>query len=185
MGSLGQRPLRSSKTASTQTYSEPALLKDVDTIAQYAKEKGYYDGEAIDLDSTISKFPDIRVEYVPMEPTQSGELFFNDGVWIIQINKNHNKKRQRFTLAHELGHYILHKEKNFGFKDAVFFRNEIIDSMEYSANEFASQLLMPEQSVKKCIENENIRNIGKLADIFDVSAAAMKYRIISLGYTLK
>ena len=39
MGSCGQRPPRASK----QTYAEPALLKDVDTIAQYAREKVYYD----------------------------------------------------------------------------------------------------------------------------------------------
>lgn len=181
MGSYGQRPTR----VSTQTYTEPALLKDVDTIAQYAREKGYYSGEILDLDSAISLFQDIKVEYGPMDQTQSGELFCKDGTWIIKINNKHNKKRQRFTLAHELGHYILHKEKNTGFKDAIFFRNEVLDSMEYSANEFASQLLMPEGNIKKCIETDGIRNVGQLAEIFGVSAAAMKYRILSLGYSLK
>lgn len=181
MGSYGQRPAR----VSTQTYTEPALLKDVDTIAQYAREKGYYSGEILDLDSAISLFHDIKVVYGPMDQTQSGELFCKDGTWIIKINNKHNKKRQRFTLAHELGHYILHKEKNTGFKDAIFFRNEVLDSMEYSANEFASQLLMPEVNIKKCIETDGIRNVGQLAEIFGVSAAAMKYRVLSLGYSLK
>lgn len=181
MGSYGQRPTRVSK----RTYEEPALLKDVDTITQYAREKGYYSGEILDLDSAVSMFPDIKVEYAPMEQTQSGELFCENGIWVIKINQKHNKKRQRFTLAHELGHYILHKEKNTGFKDAVFFRNEILDSMEYSANEFASQLLMPESNVRRSIDIDGIRNVGQLAETFGVSAAAMKYRIISLGYTLK
>lgn len=181
MGTYGQRPTRISK----QTFEEPALLKDVDTIVQYARKGGYYSGEILDLDSAVSMFDDIKVEYVPMDQTQSGELFCENGIWVIRINQKHNKKRQRFTLAHELGHYILHKEKNAGFKDAVFFRNEILDSMEYSANEFASNLLMPESSVKKYIDIEGIRNIGQLAEVFGVSAAAMKYRILSLGYTLK
>lgn len=44
---------------------------------------------------------------------------------------------------------------------------------------------MPERSVKKYIDIDGIRNIGQLAEVFGVSAAAMKYRILSLGYTLK
>ena len=57
-------------------------------------------------------------------------------------------------------------------------------SMEYKANEFAGELLMPENNLREYIKN-GTRNIGELANIFGVSAAAMKYRIISLGYTLK
>lgn len=181
MGSIGNR----NNGTIQRKYIEPALLKDVETITAYAKEKGFFDGDIINLDSTLSLFPDIKVEYLPMESSQSGTLSYKDGFWVIQINQNHNKKRQRFTLAHELAHYILHKEQNSDFKDAVFFRNEVRDSMEYIANEFASQLLMPEQNVKKVIEEENIRNIGDLAELFGVSAAAMKYRILSLGYCLK
>ena len=56
--------------------------------------------------------------------------------------------------------------------------------MEYKANEFASELLMPEKLVRHCI-NDGLRNIGELAERFGVSAAAMKYRILSLGYKLK
>ena len=181
MGSLGNR----TSNITQQQFKEPALLKDVDTITAYAKDCGYFEGEIIDLDSTISLFPDLKVEYIPMEPTKSGALFFKDGYWIIQVNVNHNKKRQRFTLAHELGHYILHKERNSDFKDTIFFRNEILDSMEYSANEFASQLLMPENNIRKSIEIDNVKNIGTLAELYGVSAAAMKYRILSLGYILK
>ncbi len=184
MGSMGQRPLRSNNIAETR-YEEPALFKDVATITEYAVSQGFYQDSQIDLDKTIRMFPDIKVEYVTMGPSQSGQLRYVDGVWTISINRDHNKKRQRFTLAHELAHYILHKEKNSEFKDAVFFRDEVLDSMEYKANEFAGELLMPENLVRNAIENQRIRNIGQLADKFGVSAAAMKYRILSLGYVLK
>lgn len=184
MGRMGNRPTRSSNELEKSKYEEPALFRDVDTITEYARQHGFYEGNKLNLKETISMFDDIKIEYVPMEHTQSGQLkYINDG-WVISINSLHNEKRQRFTLAHELGHYILHKEKNSEFKDAVFFRNEVLDSMEYKANEFASELLMPESSVRNSV-NEGIRNIGELSDLFGVSAAAMKYRILSLGYTLK
>ena len=181
---MGQRPIRSNNVAETQ-YEEPALFKDVSTITEYAASQGFYQDSQINLDMTIGMFPDIRIQYVPMGPTQSGKLKYENGVWTISINQYHNKKRQRFTLAHELAHYILHKEKNSEFKDAVFFRDEVLDSMEFKANEFASELLMPENLVRNTIDNQGIRNIGQLADKFGVSAAAMKYRILSLGYVLK
>lgn len=184
MGSIGRRPNRSKEKESSK-YEEPALFKDVSTIADYAMSHGFYDDDKIDLDQTISMFDDIKVEYIPMRQTQSGQLQYIDGIWTISINKLHNKKRQRFTLAHELGHYILHKEKNSEFKDAVFFRNETMDPMEYNANEFAGELLMPEKILRDRINKDGIRNIGELSELFGVSAGAMKYRILSLGYTLK
>lgn len=183
MGSIGKRPIRSKNITPSQ-YEEPALFKDVSTITEYAQKHGLYDGDQINLDRTISMFPDIKVEYLPMQQAQSGLLRYEDGIWNICINSLHNKKRQRFTLAHELGHYILHKEKNSEFRDTVLFRNEVLDSMEYNANEFAGELLMPENTLRTYINN-GTRNIGELADVFGVSASAMKYRIVSLGYTLK
>ena len=183
MGSIGKRPIRSKNITPSQ-YEEPALFKDVSTITEYAQKHGLYDGDQINLDRTISMFPDIKGEYLPMQQAQSGLLRYEDGIWNICINSLHNKKRQRFTLAHELGHYILHKEKNSEFRDTVLFRNEVLDSMEYNANEFAGELLMPENTLRTYINN-GTRNIGELADVFGVSASAMKYRIVSLGYTLK
>lgn len=184
MGSIGQRSVRSNNKSNAR-FEEPALFKDVATITEYAMSHGFYHDAQIDLDQTVKMFPDIKVEYVTMAPTQSGMLQYDNGIWTIGINREHNKKRQRFTLAHELGHYILHKEKNSEFRDAVFFRDEVLDSMEFNANEFAGELLMPKSLVRNFIDNDGLRNIGQLAEKFGVSAAAMKYRILSLGYILK
>ena len=60
-----------------------------------------------------------------------------------------------------------------------------MDSIEYHANEFAARLLMPEKTVRNLIEEERIKNIGVLAEQFGVSSAAMKYRVLSLGYKMK
>ena len=59
-----------------------------------------------------------------------------------------------------------------------------MDSIEYSANEFAARLLMPEDVVRKLISN-GVKNIGVLASKFGVSSAAMKHRVLSLGYKMK
>ena len=59
-----------------------------------------------------------------------------------------------------------------------------MSDIEYRANEFASKLLMPEDSVRKAIA-EGIRNLGMLAERFDVSSPAMKIRVQDLGYKLK
>ena len=70
------------------------------------------------------------------------------------------------------------------FEDTTFFRNTDNTSIEYSANEFAANLLMPEDQVKKRID-AGVKNIETLAEFFNVSLAAIKYRVVSLGYKLK
>jgi Zn-dependent peptidase ImmA (M78 family) len=179
MGLKGQRQNSQTK------YQEPDLLADVDSIIKNAQEKGYYSGSSLSIESVISTFNDIEVRYEEMEPNQSGSFKFIDNKWIIGINKSHHKNRQKFTLAHELGHYILHREKNINIVDTTFFRNNETDSIEYMANEFASKLLMPEEKVRDLVDSQGIKNIGELAEKFEVSASAMKYRIVSLGYKLK
>ena len=119
-----------------------------------------------------------------MDNYLSGSLSYKDGVWIMTVNSKQHPKRQRFTLAHELAHYILHKEKNTEFQDSTFFRGNNMDSLEYMANDFAAALLMPDDKVNELIKN-GIRNIGKLAERFDVSAAAMKYKVEKLGYKVR
>ena len=120
-----------------------------------------------------------------MPPNQSGTFKYENDKWIIGVNQNHHKNRQKFTLAHELGHYVLHREKNINIVDTTFFRNNDTNPIEYMANEFAAKLLMPEDKVRYLVDKQKIKNIGRLAEEFGVSASAMKYRIVSLGYKLK
>lgn len=169
----------------SNTYQEPDLLVSVDDILKKAEKAGLYTENALHIEDLISTFGDIEIKYEAMDAAKSGSLSYKDGKWIMCINSNHNKKRQRFTMAHELGHYILHKGKNVEFVDTTFFRSTEMDSIEYNANEFASRLLMPENKLRKLIDVDKIKNIGTLAEKFYVSSAAMKYRVISLGYKIK
>ncbi len=169
----------------SEKYQEPDLLVSVNDILKKAEESGLYIDNSLNIKELISSIEDIEVKYDTMDVTKSGSLSCVDGKWIMCINSRHNPKRQRFTMAHELGHYILHRGKNIEFVDATFFRSDEMDSIEYNANEFASRLLMPEDKLRKLIDEDRIKNIGELASRFDVSSAAMKYRVISLGYRIK
>jgi Zn-dependent peptidase ImmA (M78 family) len=166
-------------------YPEPELITGVEGILKMASEKGLYSGNSLNIEEVIKQFPDIELRNEPMQPNYSGYFRNINGKWIIGVNKLHHKNRQRYTLAHELGHYILHKDKNVDIVDTTFFRNNESDSIEYMANEFAAKLLMPEDKVRDFVDKQRIKNIGELAEKFGVSASAMKYRIISLGYKLK
>ena len=104
----------------------------------------------------------------------------DNGERIIYINKYDGPRRQRFSVAHEIGHYILrHLEDNGG---DVLYRNQIaslgIDSREISANRFASSLLMPKYLVERMYEMGF--NIEMMADAFLVSKQVVRYRLEQL-----
>lgn len=185
MGARGNRT-----TINISAYSEPDLMKGVDDLLKQARNNGCYNGDKLDVNKLVNHIttsnPDepISLVYVQMEPAISGSLTYEDGTWIIRVNRNHNTKRQRFTILHELGHYMLHRNKLQSFTDEIFFRAGIKGDIEYRANEFASKLLMPEDRVHKAIA-EGVRNLGLLAERFDVSSPAMKIRVQDLGYKLK
>ena len=120
----------------------------------------------------------------------SGVFFKKDGKLFLGVNSDQHEHRQRFTTAHEIGHFILHSQETLHFDThkeladdvSVLFRADNISSFEeMEANHFAAELLMPEEFVVKLIDIGTI-SINELAKNFDVSQDAMKYRLINLGY---
>lgn len=110
----------------------------------------------------------------------------------IGYNTSENRERQRFTIAHEIGHYILHSNSQKGiFVDKMMFRKNINfynkneESMEVEANYFAANLLMPKALILKAVSQidpnlDDDDNISNLAKDFGVSKTAMTYRLINL-----
>lgn len=185
LNNMGSRGIRKKNVSISSQYEEPNLLRSVESVIQNAREKGYYNGDSLDITKVIGEHKDIRIEQVEMAGSLSGSLDYKNGFWVMSVNKSHNPKRQKFTLAHEYAHYLLHKENSLSFVDTTFFRGADKTSIEYVANDFATNLLMPESVVRKLIDNDNIKNIGDLSEKFGVSAAAMKVRVIQLGYKVK
>jgi Zn-dependent peptidase ImmA (M78 family) len=122
----------------------------------------------------------------------SGVLLIEEDKATIGIDKRSSHVRQRFTLAHEFGHYILHATKSNTFVDNVFYRKKSEgytskeEKIEQEANYFAANILMPENLIKKEISNLDCDlhddiTISSLAHKFEVSSSAMTFRLINLG----
>lgn len=162
--------------------------------------KSGYNFETIDLKDPnsctidvagIAKQQDITVVPYAFSENISGVFFREDGKLFLGVNSGHNEHRRRFTIAHEIGHYILHASEKVHYDvskgakeslEGVYFRaDDITGKDEIEANHFAAELLMPKDLVEKCIAS-GLLVISDLADRFNVSVDAMRYRLINLGY---
>ncbi len=102
----------------------------------------------------------------------SGELRVDDGEALILIRKGEALVRQRFTVAHELGHLMLHSvERAHRHNDNTFAGT----SMEVQANQFAADLLMPLWMVDPAVQAFGA-DFKRLAQLFRVSEQAAKLR---------
>ena len=123
----------------------------------------------------------------------SGVLVIKNDEGIIGVNPTESSVRQRFTIAHELGHYVLHKNTNesiFVDKDfKILFRNQVsaigVDKREQEANSFAASILMPKKMIEHQLNQYSLDltdevALKKLAKTFNVSVTAMSIRISNL-----
>lgn len=136
----------------------------------------------------IANINDIKVYEGDLDKKISGAIRYkqNENVFEILVNKNDSSVRQRFTIAHELGHYFLHRDylKNEKLHiDTVLYRTDDKETDEGKKRErevdyFAGALLMN----KTLLENLRKDNtITELAEIFNVSVSAMTVRLDILG----
>lgn len=94
----------------------------------------------------------------------------------IYIKKDDAQVRQRFTVAHEIGHYLLHKEKlEDEHYDDIMYRGNMSNEEEEEANYFAGCLLMNKEPLLKIYRL--LKDKKELARMFEVSEAAMSIRI--------
>ena len=109
----------------------------------------------------------------------SGAIIKNpkDETYKIVINNKHSGFRQRFTIAHEFAHFILHKKEiGSGIQDDVLFRSGLSGNLEIEANNFAANILMPWHLIEEALE-DGADTIHKLAEKLWVSKSAMSVRL--------
>ena len=123
----------------------------------------------------------IHIKKKPLQDDVSRYLRKMNGSWEITINSMHHPRRQRFTMAHELAHYFLHSSNQSEFVDRVLFRANESNTMEWEANSFAGELLMPETAFREMIAS-GARKVEDIARMFGVSAMAVRVRAKQLGY---
>lgn len=161
----------------------------------------------------IAELCDINVDYGEIrssgfcvnlhsvQDNESSELNNNVYVKDIKINIDEPICRQRFTIAHELGHIIL-GHKGISFRDSnLQYKDFILRMNEVTANSFAAELLMPEILLRQALEttmtklNYNLNQLFFDSDIdylvestsklMNVSMTTFKYRLKNLGIFVK
>jgi Zn-dependent peptidase ImmA (M78 family) len=141
----------------------------------------------------VAKKHGIQISDAPSKEF-SGILIRKDGKSLLGVNSSESEARQRFTIAHELGHYFLHSNRDV-FVEFVEHREtskpgkkdrKPRDLKETQANVFAAALLMPREQLEKdfiSITKNGIlddHHLEILAEKYDVSPMAMNFRILNL-----
>jgi hypothetical protein len=118
-----------------------------------------------------------------LPPSVSGKIFrdpLNGGQsgFSIAVNASDNPFRKRFTIAHEIAHFVLHRSylDNGDLIDDAMYRSGLSTAEEKQANRLAAQILMPFPLIQSFVA-AGYKDVVSLAKVFQVSQPAMKIRL--------
>jgi Zn-dependent peptidase ImmA (M78 family) len=143
----------------------------------------------------IARLLGAEIRLSPLDDELSGMIYIKSDTPVIGVNALHHPNRQRFTIAHEIGHLEMHRELIVGkvHVDKVFpvlMRDVTSETgtvdIEIAANQFAAELLIPRKVLsamlgERMIDIDDDRPIEELAKKFRVSKKAMEYRINNIA----
>ena len=136
----------------------------------------------------------IDVRFAPTSDDVSGALIRDGRTAVIAVNSAQHDNRQRFTIAHEIGHFVMHKHTHRHIDEdfRIDYRNaessEATKRSEIEANRFAAALLMPEAFIRRDLlrmvrdEVNADDTIQTLSIRYKVSKRAMELRLLNLGF---
>lgn len=136
-------------------------------------------------------FAELGVQYEKqlMNDGASGAIARNGDNFVVTVNALESETRQRFTAAHELAHYLMHRDLmgdgHRMHRDTLYAGGEqsgdriFNPTHEIEANRIAAQIVMPKKLIEK--EYNEAPELGALATKFGVSKAAMEIRLKTLG----
>jgi hypothetical protein len=126
----------------------------------------------------------VEVRLSALRPGESGSIELENGRFVIKVNRHETRERQRFTLAHEIAHYLLHKNlilSDGKISDTVLYRSGQPERIEFEANRLAADLIMPDELIKadlsKIGPSITEEAIEYLAHEWQVSRAAMEIKL--------
>jgi Zn-dependent peptidase ImmA (M78 family) len=148
------------------------------------------DSPPIPVDRLVKKIG-LKLDSTELGEDISGVLVVEKGRGVIGVNSTHSRLRQRFSIAHELGHFVLHSAHSPVFIDKTYLayrdgRSSTGENRrEREANAFAAALLMPHKLVRKIVDRQKFdladdAYVETLANLFEVSKQAMTIRIVNL-----
>jgi Zn-dependent peptidase ImmA (M78 family) len=150
----------------------------------------------------IAEHYGIELKLERVDDDLSGFLYRDDsGHTIIGANRNHHENRRRFTIAHELGHFLLHEAERvhldsrtdgyaLQLRSPASATGENVNERE--ANLFAAEVLMPAKLLERDLrahnldllddDEEGLKMLKALAKKYKVSVQALTIRLNNLGY---
>lgn len=171
------------------TYSQPeesGLSKGaVDALAaDVARQVGYEPGtDLLPIVKQLGGKLVVNNVWDVSDATSGSITIEEDGSFVIAVASHTGMERDRFTIAHELGHYVLHflwPKHNGKVVGAVEARRYGSGRVEWEANWFAAGFLMPADQFRTAWVDLN-GVLGELADRFGVSTEAARIRAETLG----
>ena len=124
----------------------------------------------------VSSWPDTTSGMIVRDEERGGDSGF-----AIYVNAKHSEVRRRFTIAHEIAHYVLHRDLiGNGITEDALYRSGLSDAVEQEANGLAAEILMPRHLVRAWFD-KGLRDPVELASMFEVSQQAMEFRLANLG----
>ncbi len=131
---------------------------------------------------SIAKEFGIDVKASTLPAGISGTIQETNGSFFVRINRHDVKARQRFTVAHEIAHFLLHKDFiGDGITDDVLYRSKLSDVLEAQANRLAADIIMPwhliEDSLSRNSDIKGEKKYETISDEANVSTTAIKIRL--------
>jgi Zn-dependent peptidase ImmA (M78 family) len=158
------------------------MVLEKKTAAQLLDELGITKPEDIDLEG-IAAYCGAFVVYESL-PGADARIVGNREKAIITINSNARPARKRFSIGHELGHWMWDRGKlALSCSAAVQDRNWYGADKESIANRFAAELLMPASMFRKQAHGREptIKTASALADTFQSSLTSTAIRLVECG----
>ena len=180
------------------------------TLSKY--DENYLNGSlrAVPIEEIIEKTFGLRIEYqyLKNDARELGRMIYDSGITTYYnrdimdyaimrveggtmfieatlLEDDNSYGRLRFTLAHELAHYIIHKQifSGTGVAAALYNDDTDEDATEWQANYLAKAILMPNGQIKRCFYalipkcKSKSEYVGRMSEIFEVSKQAMEIRL--------
>lgn len=154
---------------------------------------GKFNFQDIPIDvRALAKKLGVRVIFQDLDDDISGLLVIKNDRPTIGVNDAHHPNRQKFTIAHELGHYVLHRDIDDLFIDSklIYYRDKSssdgVQQREIEANSFAAEVLMPATLIRKYLKEKepdlsNEFTMQRMASAFNVSEQALTIRLTRLS----
>jgi Zn-dependent peptidase ImmA (M78 family) len=165
-------------------------IEEIDKMAEELVLKYNPEGfSPFPFEKIEADIPELKILYSDkLDPNISGAIIYEENIFAIIINKLKPETRMHFTIAHELGHYFLHKDHIINSKavidgessldgQVILYRDDNANRaiLETEANNFAATLIMPEELVKEVWYK--LKEVETCAKIFKVSVSAMSIRL--------